>query len=203
MGRTSTVEERRAEILKAARRLLLRPGATDIGIGDVAGELDLTSNAVRYYYRTVDHLMEDMYDLAIERFYTRRIDAIADIADAGERLAVTISAGLPSGRDDTEWTLMWRALIAGTLELNRAALGHPVYHRQAQMYQQILDEGAEQGQFVLVAEAVDISRTLMALEDYLGFRVVAGDPTFDRPAALRLVRQYAELATSSRLPLPD
>lgn len=43
--------------------------------------------------------------------------------------------------------------------------------------------------------------TLMAMEDYLGFRVVARDPELSRETALRLMRQYAELATGTRLPV--
>ena len=42
--------------------------------------------------------------------------------------------------------------------------------------------------------------TLMSMEDYLGYRIVARDPQVDRATALRLMRQYAELATGSALP---
>jgi hypothetical protein len=42
--------------------------------------------------------------------------------------------------------------------------------------------------------------TLMALEDYLGYRIVARDPALDRQTALRLMREYAELATGALLP---
>jgi hypothetical protein len=43
--------------------------------------------------------------------------------------------------------------------------------------------------------------TLMAMEDYLGYRIVARDPDVDRATALRLMRGYAELATGARLPV--
>ena len=42
--------------------------------------------------------------------------------------------------------------------------------------------------------------TLMSMEDYLGYRIVARDPAMNRRTALRLMRQYAELATGARLP---
>jgi hypothetical protein len=42
--------------------------------------------------------------------------------------------------------------------------------------------------------------TLMSMEDYLGYRIVARDPDLSRPIALRLMREYAELATGARLP---
>jgi hypothetical protein len=42
--------------------------------------------------------------------------------------------------------------------------------------------------------------TLMALEDYLGYRIVARDPEMSRATALQLIRDYAELSTGARLP---
>jgi hypothetical protein len=42
--------------------------------------------------------------------------------------------------------------------------------------------------------------TLMSMEDYLGYRIVARDPELSRKTALRLMRQYAELATGATLP---
>jgi hypothetical protein len=38
------------------------------------------------------------------------------------------------------------------------------------------------------------------MEDYLGYRIVARDPELSRKTALRLMRQYAELATGATLP---
>ena len=42
--------------------------------------------------------------------------------------------------------------------------------------------------------------TLMSMEDYLGYRIVARDPELSRKTAVRLMRQYAELATGAVLP---
>ena len=45
--------------------------------------------------------------------------------------------------------------------------------------------------------------TLMAMEDYFGYRIVARDPQLGRATALRLMRQYAELALAVSLPETD
>ena len=50
------------------------------------------------------------------------------------------------------------------------------------------------------ATALASAMTLMAMEDYLGYRIVARDPAMNRSTALRLMREYAELATNARLP---
>ncbi|MDI3405674.1 TetR/AcrR family transcriptional regulator [Streptomyces cavernicola] len=199
MARPSTKEERRLDILAAARALLLR-WDTEVKLPDVAKELGVTPNAIRYYYPDVEELMRDMHIRATERFYTRRVEAAESVDDARERLAITIAAGLPTGPDDTEWRLLWRTLIASGVERGRSEVTSSVYHRQVGLYQSILEVGQALGQFSLSGRAIDVARTLMALEDYLGFRVIAHDPAFDRATALRMVRDYAELATSSELP---
>jgi hypothetical protein len=75
-----------------------------------------------------------------------------------------------------------------------------IYHRQVTLYTQILSAGATAGEFTLRSPAKDVAMTLMSMEDYLGYRIVARDPDLSRPIALRLMREYAELATGARLP---
>jgi hypothetical protein len=43
----------------------------------------------------------------------------------------------------------------------------------------------------------------MSMEDYLGYRIVARDPAFDRPKALRLMHTYAEMAVNTNVPSPS
>ncbi|TGD83760.1 TetR family transcriptional regulator, partial [Mycolicibacterium sp. CH28] len=75
-----------------------------------------------------------------------------------------------------------------------------IYHRQVDLYAGLLDAGAQAGVFRLTGTARDIAMTLMAMEDYFGYRIVARDPALNRSTALRLMRQYAELATGVSIP---
>lgn len=199
MGRPSTQAKRRDDIMGAARGLLLRHDLRTVGLADIAREMGMTPNAVRYYYADMDHVMEDLVARGVERFETRRREAIEGLATAPERLDSLISAGLPSTRDDKEWRLLWRAVIAPGIERGRAALMSGTFNRQAGLYQSVLDVGQARGEFELKNPSWDIARTLMTMEDYLGFRIVANDPTIDRETALRLMRGYAQLATSTSL----
>ncbi len=45
--------------------------------------------------------------------------------------------------------------------------------------------------------------TLMSMEDYFGYRIVARDPELNRATAFRLMRRYAELATDASIPQLD
>ena len=75
-----------------------------------------------------------------------------------------------------------------------------IYHRQVKLYVRILNSGTKAGTFELRTAALDVAMTLMSMEDYLGYRIVARDPELSRKTAVRLMREYAELATGATLP---
>lgn len=200
MARPNRSEERRAEILDAAIDLIERHDVATLRMVDVAAAAGMTSHALRYYFSDLDELLSMLALRSDTRFLHARL-ALADTTrDIADRLARTIAAGLPEGADDAEWRAIWRAVLAAGFELDRRRDVQGIFHRQVQMYADLLAEGAAAGAFQLRGTAHDIAMTLMSLEDYLGFRVVARDPAIDRPTALRLMRNYAEAMTSAALP---
>ena len=80
-----------------------------------------------------------------------------------------------------------------------AVLLTSLYDRQVAMYQVILEAGAAQGVFVLAADALTIARTLVALEDAYGYRIMAGHPMLDRDACADMILDYARLVTNNAL----
>ncbi|MET4430334.1 AcrR family transcriptional regulator [Mycolicibacterium sp. 624] len=192
--------ERREEILDAAIGLIERHDLATLRIADVAAELDLTANAVRYYFKDMPELLTELALRSDVRFYDDRIATAERTADVCEQLALTIAAGLPTGPEDAEWRAIWRAVLSAGFELDQRREVQGIYHRQVSLYTQILNDGAAAGTFQLETPARDVAMTLMSLEDYLGYRIVARDPDMDRPTALRLMRDYAQLATGARLP---
>jgi hypothetical protein len=113
---------------------------------------------------------------------------------------MTIAAGLPTGPEDAEWRAIWRAVLAAGFELDQRRDVQGIYHRQVGLYTELLTAGADAGAFRLTCPARDIAMTLMSMEDYFGYRIVARDPELSRDTALRLMRQYAEVATGAALP---
>lgn len=200
MARPSTQKQRRRDILDAATSLVQRHDLGALRIGDVAAELGMTANAIRYYYKDVDDLLAELCARSNERFYHRRKQVAESFDDAGERLAVTIAAGLPSSSEDAEWRVIWRAVLAAGFEFDRRLEVSQIYHRQVDLYESIFEYGARIGRFTLVGHAHDLAMTIMSLEDYLGYRIVARDPDLDRPTALHLIRSYAETVTGAHLP---
>ncbi|GAB3217093.1 TetR/AcrR family transcriptional regulator [Mycolicibacterium hippocampi] len=200
MGRPNRQIERRAEILDATIALIERHDLATLRLADVAEELGLTTNAVRYYFKDMTQLLSELALRSDVRFYDDRLAAIEETDDPAAQLALTIAAGLPTGPEDAEWRAIWRAVLAAGFELDQRRDVQGIYHRQVDLYTQILTAGRKQKAFALGSPPRDIAMTLMAMEDYLGYRIVARDPAMNRRTALRLMRQYAELATGARLP---
>jgi AcrR family transcriptional regulator len=200
MARPNRQVERRGDIMDAAIALIERHDLATLKLADVAAELGLTTNAVRYYFKDMAQLLSELALRSDVRFYDERLELGAKTDDLPTQLAMTMAAGLPTGPEDAEWRAIWRAVLAAGFELDQRADVQGIYHRQVGLYADLLAAGSKAGVFQLKCPARDIAMTLMSMEDYFGYRIVARDPQLSRAIALRLMRQYAELATGARLP---
>lgn len=200
MARPNRQEERRGEILDAAIAVIERHDLASLKLADVAAELGLTTNALRYYFRDMTDLLSELALRSDVRFYDARLRIGDRTDDLPTQLALTMAAGLPSGPEDAEWRAIWRAVLAAGFELHQRGDVQAIYHRQVGLYADLLTAGADAGVFTLGSPARDIAMTLMSMEDYFGYRIVARDPELDRKTALRLMREYARLATGAELP---
>lgn len=200
MARPNRQEERRGEILDAAIAVIERHDLATLKLADVAAEIGLTTNALRYYFKDMAELLSELALRSDVRFYDERLQLGAQADDPATQLALTIAAGLPTGPEDAEWRAIWRAVLAAGFELDQRRDVQAIYHRQVDLYSNLLTAGAQAGAFRLASPARDIAMTLMSMEDYFGYRIVARDPALDRLTALRLMRDYAHLATGATLP---
>lgn len=200
MARPNRQEERRGEILDAAIAVIERHDLASLKLADVAAELGLTTNALRYYFKDMTELLSELALRSDIRFYEDRLQISSQTEDVATQLALTIAAGLPAGPEDAEWRAIWRAVLAAGFELDQRRDVQAIYHRQVDLYSDLLTAGADAGVFQLSSAPRDIAMTLMSMEDYLGYRIVARDPALDRRTALRLMREYARLATGVALP---
>ena len=200
MARPNRQVERRGDIMDAAISLIESHDLATLKLADVAAELGLTTNAVRYYFKDMAQLLSELALRSDVRFYDERLRLATVADDPAARLAMTIAAGLPTGPEDAEWRAIWRAVLAAGFELDQRPDVQGIYHRQVGLYADLLTAGSDAGAFQLACPARDIAMTLMSMEDYFGYRIVARDPEISRVTALRLMRQYAQLATGAELP---
>jgi AcrR family transcriptional regulator len=177
-----------------------RQGLDDLRLRDVAEEMRLTDNAIRYYYKTVEDLVAALAARSDPRFLDDRRQRIMGIESHAEKLAVLIRDGLPLGVEDTEWRVIWSAVLDAGFRLDLRSDVQGIYHRQVDLYAEVLREGKAAGAFELHGDPLDIARGLMSLEDNLGFRIAARDPEVTRDDAIRIMTTMAEAATGASIP---
>jgi AcrR family transcriptional regulator len=192
--------ERRQQLARAAREVLLERGAVGLRVKDVADRAGLAPSSVLYYYPSLDELLIEVSRGAIERFTERRAVAVRGAGGPREQLRLAIHLGVPSGPDDTDSRLLYELDAFTGASPAFEILTASYFDRQAVLYESVLDAGARSGDFELAGGALEIARGLVALEDGLGLQVVIDHPAIDSGVAERILVRYAEMATGATLP---
>lgn len=199
MAQRKSRADRRMDLIDAARRAMIQHGAEGVHLNQIAEEAGLTSGAVLYHYPDLRDLLIEAHHAGMERFYEQRIKKISGIADPALKLITTIRSGLPEGPEDAGVRLLCE--LGGAAGRNRVygTLLTTLFDRQVSMYQTILETGAAQGVFTLAHDSETISRTLVALEDAYGYRIIARHHSIGPDKAAELILDYARLATGHEL----
>ncbi|WP_163507399.1 TetR/AcrR family transcriptional regulator [Fodinicola acaciae] len=199
MARPRRQDQRRAELVAAAREAVLERGMLGLRLRDVAERAGLSSGAVLYYYPTLTGLLEEVQRAAVERFCDLRSAAVAAHTDPRRRLLAMIGSGLPSGPDDELCTLLYELGTIARRDPAYAARHIDLFGRQVAIYTGILEAGAAAGAFTLAADALTIARNLVVLEDGYGLHLVQAVAPIDVATAEQTIRAYASLATGCDL----
>ena len=192
--------QRRQQLARAARQVLLERGAVGLRVKDVAERAGLAPSSVLYYYPNLDELLIEVSRGAIERFTERRAAAVRRLDCARDQLRLAIHLGVPSGPDDVDSRLLYELDAFTGASPAFGILTASYFDRQAVLYESILDAGARNGDFELTADALAIARGLVAMEDGLGLQVVIAHPAIDRSVAEGILVRYAETAIGAALP---
>ncbi len=190
---------RRAQLVAAARAVLLERGALGLRVKDVAQRAGLAPSSVLYYYPDLGDLLLEVTREAMRRYGERRAEAIRGLADPAAQLRLAIRLGVPTGPEDEESRLLYELdALTGTSQVF-ATLSASFFDRQVMLYERVLERGAEAGVFELAADAETLARGLVALEDGLGLQVVLGHPGIDGAAAEAILVDWAGAAAGVRL----
>src|SRR4051794_16149029 len=92
--------ERRDQLTRAARQVLLERGAVGVRVKDVAERAGLAPSSVLYYYPNLDELLIEVSRGAIERFTERRAAAVRRVEAPARQLRLAIPLWGPSGPGD-------------------------------------------------------------------------------------------------------
>ena len=196
-------DQRRRQLVEAARRVLLERGAVGLRVKDVAERTGLAPSTVLYYYPEIADLLLEVGSAAMSRYAEARGDAVRALEDPLGRLRLAIHLGVPSGPDDEESRLLYEIdALTGTSSAFDA-LSASFFDRQVALYEGILEAGQAAGSFELGAPAPRLARGMVAIEDGLGLQVVIGHPAISSGDAERILLDYAAAVTGADLASAD
>ncbi|GEB48987.1 TetR/AcrR family transcriptional regulator [Streptomyces cacaoi] len=195
MGRPKKQEARREALIDAAGRAITARGLASLRIKDIAAEAGVSAGSVLYYYPELDELVLEVHRGAVERYLTGRLARTDGVRDPVARLREAVETGLPDRGDDATHALLYELHSRADRSAGHAALMASLFARETALYVTILEVGAATGDFTLAAPAVDLARTIVALEDGYGLHIVSRNKELTPSAARALVLGYARLAT--------
>jgi AcrR family transcriptional regulator len=194
--------ERRRQIVRAAREVLLERGAVGVRVKEIAARAGLAPSTLLYYYPELDELLLEVSRGAISRYAEARTEEVNRVEDPIAQLLTAIRLGIPTGPGDDESRLLYELDAVTGSSPAFAVLSAAYFDRQVALYSAILRAGAGGGDFTLAAPAERIAAGLVALEDGLGLQVVLGHPGVDTAEAERILLAYASAMTGLELTSP-
>jgi len=192
VAHTRNQAQRRSQLVDAAARAVLRQGATEAKLRDVAEEAALTPASILYYFRDKHELLTEVYTHGTTAYVQHRRERVQSAATAWEKLEACIASGVPMrGTEEMTASQLLCELLPLTFRDRKAASAHAEFNAaQIALYRDILERGAASGNFTLTMPAPVLARILLALEDGYVSEVLSGnlEPAEVREHILSLAR---------------
>jgi AcrR family transcriptional regulator len=190
MARPSRRDERRAQILDAARRVAVREGAAGTTLRAVAAEAGMESTAVLYYFAGLGEITRELVFAATDRFITAIRASVAAESTPRARLHAAIGAGVTGGLEGNDSRILYEFWPAGLRDETMNDADHALDRLQVGVYREIIDAGVAAGEFHPRIGTDHLGWALVALEDGLVMDILAGTKTPDE--VVGIIRSVAE-----------
>lgn len=199
MARPREQTARRAEIVAAAGRAVVRRGVRGLRIKDVATEADISAGLVSYYFPDLEDLLVDLHEHSVDRFYWSRMSLVEGAGDARAKLRGLVDSGIPDGPDDELCLTLYELHLHAARDRTHSALMTSLWDREVSLYAMVLQEGHDRGELVLREAAMDVASKAVALEDAFGLHIVARNRRLGGARARALLLGYLSDATGADL----
>lgn len=200
VSRPKRQERRRAELIQATQRAIVKHGADGAILNRIAEEAGVSPGTVLYYYPEIGTLTVETIRAAMDRFYTARAGVLDEVGlTTAGRLVRMISLGLPEGPWDEGVRLLCELGGSAARFPVNASLLSTLYDREVGLYQILLERGANEGVFSLRLPALEVARNLVSLEDAYGYRIISNHPGITVAVARQLILDVARIATGNHL----
>lgn len=192
-------DKRMDGIIDATVQTIARNGLSQLRIKDIAATALVSERLVSYYYPLLDDLVAATHRKAAERYYWNRLFASNKHQSPVKTLSGLIETGLPSGRDDVLSRVLFELSLSASRSQQHEELMSKLYQDEVSLYQRVLKNGLDSGDFTLAADPVDLARAFIALEDGLGLQIIAGSDALSPMQATNILMRFAAVATQSNL----
>ena len=192
MGRRAlTVEQRRAEILEATRRVVLERGFGHTRIADVAAELGVSTGLIHYHFASKDELLaETLRDTAAADIRRLEESVAGHGGGSVERIDRVLQEYLPSEERDQSWVL-WIDAWGDALRSPRLReISEELDTAWARVLETVIREGVDAGELTCTDPEAAAWR-LACLMDGLGVQLTLHTGTMTHAAMLDHVRVAA------------
>ena len=196
-SRADQADQRRAELLDAARRVVLERGMAHTRVADIAKSVNVSGGLIHYHFATKDELITAMLRSTLETERARLAELVAAPGTATRRLDGVLRFNIPKSRSDQSWLLWIDAW-------NMAPRVEPVRRIVLELeevwidaLEQVIRGGVATGDFVC-ADPAGAAERIDAMLDGLIIRYTLHPNVLSRARLL----EHARTATSREVGLP-
>ncbi|MFL6071106.1 MAG: TetR/AcrR family transcriptional regulator [Actinomycetes bacterium] len=190
--RQAQVEQRRAELLEAARQVVLERGLSNTRVADVAAATQVSGGLIHYHFATKDVLLTEMLRHEAERDIAKARRMASGSGDVLKRLDRVMREFVPASRNDQTWVLWIDAWGAGLRDEALRAISEELDAAWNDMLLTVITDGVRSGEFK-TDDPRGAADRLGALLDGLGVRVTLQRPGMTRKHMIEHARVAAEL----------
>ncbi|MGV0852561.1 TetR/AcrR family transcriptional regulator [Mycolicibacterium phlei] len=191
-SRAQRAAARRAQLLEAARKVVLRHGLERARIADIVAEVGGSQGLAHYHFPSREALLVEMLRTTAEDDVDRARQIVRDTGTAVQRLDRLIRLALPISSDDWNWRLWVEMWVSGLRHDEIALISEQFDTGWSDTVRELLEEGVESG-VVRCADPTATADRLSAMINGLGLRMVSSRAGFPRAYVIRLVRMAAAL----------
>ena len=190
--RQAQVEQRRAELLEAARTVVLERGLSNTRVADVAAATQVSGGLIHYHFATKDVLLTEMLRHEAERDIAKARRLATGGGSVLKRLDRVMREFVPGSRNDQTWVLWIDAWAAGLRDEALRDISEELDAAWNEMLLTVINDGVASGEFTTDDPRATADR-LSALLDGLGVRVTLQRPGITRKHMIEHARVVAEL----------
>jgi AcrR family transcriptional regulator len=195
MPRPKDQAARRASLIQATLRTIASRGLVGVTMKNIADEAGISPRLVAYYYPDLESLVEAAHQVATERYYWARQQALQDDAPPRVKLARLLRSGLPRGGDRLLSQVLDEISVNAGRSPMHATLMTLLFDREVSLYTAVLESGRATGEFT-VTEPVDVvARSFVLLEDALGMHLLANNTSLSPERAQEQLVSFARAVT--------